>query len=117
MATPASPARVEARQSEHIRALYAQTPASLTGNLIGMLLMAAIFGALAPTAQIAAWLLVGAVLWALRLLHYLRYLRRPDVSHDTLRAWRNSWKALVLAQGAMWGLAVWLFWGLGLPFT
>jgi two-component system, sensor histidine kinase len=113
---PPSPARIEARASEHIRALYAQAPASLTGNAIGMLLMAAIFGPLAPRLQLVAWLAVGATLWVLRLLHYLRYRRHLEASHDTLRAWRNSWRALVLAQGAMWGAAVWLFWGLGTPF-
>ena len=113
---PAAPARSDRRQTEHIRALYTQTPASLTGNLIGMVLMAGIFWPLAPTAHIVGWLLVGAVLWFVRLWHYLRFLRRPEASADTLRAWRNSWKALVLAQGAMWGVAAWLFWGLGSPF-
>jgi signal transduction histidine kinase/CheY-like chemotaxis protein len=108
--------RGEAKASEHIRALYVQSPASLTGNLVGMVLIAAIFGRLAPLPLMAGWLAVGATLWLLRLLHYLRYQRHQDASHDTLRAWRNSWKALVLGQGAMWGVAVWLFWGLGGPF-
>ena len=115
-AVAATPARSDRRQTEHIRALYTQTPASLTGNLIGLLLMAAIFWPLAPTAHIAGWLLAGSALWSLRLWHYLRFRRRPEASHDTLRAWRNSWRALVLAQGTMWGMAVWLFWALGTPF-
>jgi two-component system, sensor histidine kinase len=109
-AAPAAPARRERRQTEHIRALYTQTPASLTGNLIGMVLIAAIFWPLAPRAHIGGWLLAGGLMWAVRLW------RHPEASDDTLRAWRNSWKALVLGQGVMWGVAVWLFWGLGSPF-
>jgi len=53
------------------------------------------------------------VLWLLRLAHYLRFRRQRDADAATLRSWRGSWMALVLAQGTMWGLAVWLFWGLG----
>ena len=104
------------RQIDHLRALFTQTPASLTGNAVGMLLMAAMFWALAPPQRLLPWLALGALLWALRLLHYLRYRRTPDVDDDTLRRWRVSWRALVLAQGAVWGVAAWLFWGLGEPY-
>ena len=102
------PARID-----HIRALYVQTPATLAGNLIGMLLMASIFWKLAPAAKLFGWLLVGTTLWLLRLAHYVRFLRQKDADGGTLRVWRRSWMALVLSQGALWGTAVWLFWGLG----
>ncbi len=101
---------------DHIRALYVQTPATLTGNAIGMALMAAIFSPLAPSAHMAAWLGVGLTLWLLRLAHYARFLRQKDAHSDLLRAWRTSWKLLVLGMGALWGVAVWLFWGLGTPY-
>jgi signal transduction histidine kinase/CheY-like chemotaxis protein len=101
---------------DHIRALYVQTPASLTGNAVGMLLMAAIFGAHAPGLHLAGWLVAAVLLWLLRLGHYLRFRRRPGADDGTLRRWRRSWKALVLGQGALWGVAVWLFWGLGTPY-
>ena len=39
-----------------------------------------------------------------------------DADDATLLRWRRSWKVLVLAQASMWGLAVWLFWGLGTPY-
>lgn len=106
-AVPA-PARID-----HIRALYVQTPATLAGNLIGMLLMASIFWSLAPPARLFGWLFVGATLWLLRLGHYVRFRRQTDADGSTLRVWRRSWMALVLCQGALWGAAVWLFWGLG----
>ena len=118
-ADPADPGDARRRRRgdvEHIRALYVQTPATLTGNAIGMLLMAGIFWSLADRPRVLGWLGVVMVLWLLRLVHYLRFLRHKDASADLLRAWRTSWKALVLAQGAMWGVAVWLFWGLGTPY-
>jgi two-component system, sensor histidine kinase len=119
-ATPAAgpPAGPKLRRGavDHIRALYTQTPASLTGNFIGMLLMATIFWKLAPRVNMLAWLAAVVLLWLLRLAHFLRFKRRADADDNTLRAWRTSWKTLVLAQGGMWGVAVWLFWGLGTPY-
>ena len=101
---------------DHIRALYVQTPATLTGNLIGMLLMGVIFGPLAEPVRMLGWLGVVAAVWLLRLAHYVRFLRQRDADEALLRRWRKSWVALVLSQGAMWGVAVWLFWGLGTPY-
>lgn len=101
---------------DHIRALYVQTPATLTGNALGMGLVAAIFWGLAPHAELLGWLGVGVTLWLLRLAHYVRFLRHKDAHSDQLRAWRGSWKLLVLGMGAVWGVAVWLFWGLGTPY-
>lgn len=104
------------KQVDHVRALFTQTPASLTGNGIGLLLMLAMFGGLADPVKLAVWSVLAAVLWALRLLHYLRYRRMPRADDQTLQRWRGSWKALVLMQGAVWGVAAWLFWGLGEPY-
>jgi two-component system, sensor histidine kinase len=94
--------------ADHIRALYVQTPATLTGNAIGMLLMGSIFWQHAPLAHIGGWLGVGITLWLLRVAHYARFLRNKDAHSDLLREWRKSWMALVLSQGALWGVAVWL---------
>jgi two-component system, sensor histidine kinase len=108
--------RAASRKIEHVRALYVQTPATLTGNLIGLTLISAVFWPLTEPLRVLSWLGVGAVLWLLRLAHYLRFRRQPMAAEATVLAWRTSWKALVLAQGAMWGVAVWLFWGLGTPY-
>ena len=117
MAAASSTALLRPRSEiDHIRALYVQTPATLTGNFVGMLLMAAIFWPLATPSRLFGWLGVVALLWLLRLAHYLRFLRQRDADAATLRAWRTSWKVLVLGQGAMWGLAAWLFWGFGTPY-
>ena len=113
---PALPAPAAAGRVDHIRALYVQTPATLTGNFIGMVLMTAIFGPLAEPVRMLGWLAVAVALWLLRLAHYIRFRRQRDADGGTLRLWRRSWMALVLAQGALWGVAVWLFWGLGTPY-
>jgi signal transduction histidine kinase/CheY-like chemotaxis protein len=121
-ATTASPpsheksGRQHHRDIEHLRALMQQTPASLTGNAIGIGLVLAIFGSLSTPLVIGGWGLVSLLAWVARLAHYRRYLSRPDADAETLTRWRRSWRALVLFQGALWGLASWLFWDLGTPY-
>jgi signal transduction histidine kinase len=112
MATPAA----SAGRADGIRALYVQAPATLTGNLLGLVLLAYAFWGLAAPPVLLAWVTAGAVLWLARLLHYLRFLRRPQADDALLLAWRGSWTLLVLAQAALWGLAVWIFWDLGTPY-
>ena len=99
-----------------MRALYVQTPATLTGNLLGLMLLAYAFQSLASPVLLLGWLAVGALLWVARLLHYLRFLRHPQADDAQLLAWRRSWRVLVLAQATTWGVAVWLFWNLGTPY-
>jgi signal transduction histidine kinase/CheY-like chemotaxis protein len=106
----------DAERADHVRALFEQMPAVLAGNAIGMALMVLAFWPIAPLARIGGWLLLALTLWGLRLAHYLRYRARRDADTATVLAWRNSWRVLVLMQGAMWPLAVWLFWGMGFTF-
>ncbi len=101
---------------DHLLALYVQTPATLTGNLFGMVLVGAFYWPLAEGWRLIGWLSVITALWLVRLGHYLRFRRQRNTGLEALRVWRRSWMALVLCQGAMWGLAAWLFWDLGSPF-
>jgi two-component system, sensor histidine kinase len=113
---PSDPAASTARRFDHIRALFVQTPASLTGYLIGWSLMVAMYWPLAARGPMLAWSGVLALLLAVRLAHYLRFRRNPDADDATLHAWRRSWKVLVLLQASCWAVAVWLFWDLGTPY-
>ena len=117
MASP-EPVGAAAREPhvDGLRALFEQSPASLAGNAIGIALIGLAFWSIAPQPLLRGWLAAALLFWLLRLAHYLRYRRAADSDANTLLAWRASWRALVLAQGAMWPLAVWLFWGLGSPF-
>jgi signal transduction histidine kinase/CheY-like chemotaxis protein len=109
-------ARRRQRDIDHLRALMQQTPATLTGNGIGIALIVAMYQGLAPWPLLLGWALPSLALWLARLLHYRRYRRRPDADSQTLVRWRRSWRALVLSQGALWGLAAWLFWGHGTAY-
>ena len=123
-AAPAAPTEPEAAAApqrahsgiDHLLALYVQTPATLIGNLFGMVLVGAFYWPLAEPQRMWSWLSVIGALWLVRLAHYLRFRRQRNRGLEALRVWRRSWMALVLCQGAMWGLAAWLFWGLGSPF-
>ncbi|WP_232540050.1 ATP-binding protein [Azohydromonas aeria] len=106
-ATAPSP---QARQLEHARALYTQTPATLAGNLVGVVLVVSFFSGVAEPLRLYGWVAVMAVLWSTRLAHYLRFLRQPDADDATLLAWRQSWRVLALLLGSCWGLAAWMFW-------
>jgi signal transduction histidine kinase len=101
---------------DHLLALYVQTPAVLVGNLFGMGLITAIYWPLADTVHLLVWLAVITGLWVVRLAHYLRFRWQGNREAEALRFWRRSWIALVLCQGAMWGLAAWWFWSLGSPY-
>ena len=115
-AAPAAPLPRPGSGVDHLLALYVQTPATLTGNFFGMVLVGAFYWPLASPARLGGWLGVITVLWLVRLAHYLRFRRQRNTGLEALRVWRRSWMALVLCQGAMWGLAGWLFWDFGSPF-
>jgi signal transduction histidine kinase/CheY-like chemotaxis protein len=101
---------------DHLRALFVQTPATLVGYLLGAAVICWLFWALAPRAQMLGWLAALMLLWCLRLAHYVRFRRLPRADDATMLRWRRSWHVLVLLQGSLWGIAGWLFWGLGTPY-
>lgn len=114
-ATPGAQPLADAA-GDHLRALYVQTPATLAGNGVGLLLLCGMYAPLASGASVWAWAGAAGLLWLLRLAHWLRFRRQPQAPAALLHAWRRSWRLLVLAQATLWGLAVWLFWSLGEPY-
>lgn len=102
--------------ADQLRALYHLAPAMLVGYAVGLGLVLMTFGALCDRRLLLAWAGAFSIVWSLRLLHCLRW-RRPDAADDErLMSWLRSWSLLVLAHGALWGLAAWLFWGLGTDY-
>jgi two-component system, sensor histidine kinase len=106
----------DAERADHVRALFEQMPAVLIGNAVGISLVLLAFWSIAPWPRIGGWLLLALLLLAARLAHYLRYRQHRNADVTTVMRWRTSWRVLVLMQGAMWPLAVWLFWGMGFTF-
>ena len=117
LGVPAGTATARPRgEVDHLRALFVQTPATLIGYLLGAAVITWLFWPLAPSAHMLGWLGALGLLWLLRLGHYLRFLRNPRADDATLLRWRRSWRVLVLLQGSLWGVAGWMFWGLGTPY-
>jgi signal transduction histidine kinase len=114
--TGAAPTRSSALPVGAVRTLFRQTPVALFGNVVGMLLIAFVYGDVAEPWRLAAWYVPTMVLWLLRLLQWLVYGRRTDLDDATVLRQRWPLAALALAQGAMWGVAAWLFWGVGGTF-
>jgi len=102
--------------AEAARAHLRQSPVALFGNLLGMLLVGLIFVPVAQTWQLAVWYGPVVVLWLLRLAHWLAYGRRADLPDAVAIAQRLPLAWLAIGQGAMWGVAVWVFWGVGGEF-
>ena len=108
-------ARLRPDAADRLRVMALQTPSVLLGNALGVLLIAAIFWHAAGPQRVLPWVGVAAWLWALRLLH-LRQLGVPQPEDgERLWRWRRGWRVLVVAMGASWGAAVWLFWDFGAP--
>jgi signal transduction histidine kinase/CheY-like chemotaxis protein len=98
-------------RGEAVRALFQQTPTTLTGHAVGIVLVLAMYAPFG-TPVLLPWAAAAIALWLVRLAHFLRYARRRHaVDEPTLIAWRGSWRVLALAQGAVWGAAAWVFWG------
>jgi signal transduction histidine kinase/CheY-like chemotaxis protein len=104
-------------RGEAVRALFQQTPTTLAGHAVGIVLMGAMYAQTPARERLLAWLAAVLLLWLLRLAHFLRYRNRRHALDDaTLLAWQGSWRVLALAQGSMWGIAAWIFWGQGERF-
>jgi hypothetical protein len=112
------PPRRQRRDIDHLRALMQQTPATLTGNGIGIVLIGGIFGNLAPRPSLRAGLAGRAAVLLWLTCGCCTTCATAATPTPTTPRWRAGAQlaALVIAQGALWGLAAWLFWGLGTPY-
>jgi signal transduction histidine kinase len=101
--------------ADRLRITVLQTPAVLAGNALGVLLVGAIFWQQAGAERVLPWVTAAAVLWGLRLVHWLRLRTLPVQDSAAGWRWRATWHVLVVAMGAQWGVGVWLFWEVGEP--
>jgi signal transduction histidine kinase len=103
----------EAIAAEVVRVHLRQSPVALFGNAVGMALVALVFGPVAEPWRLAVWFTPVALLWLLRLAHWLRFGRRAELPDAVVRDQRTRLAWLAIGQGAMWGVAAWVFWGVG----
>ncbi len=106
MLTPA-PEPPLSDQTDHLQA-FAST--GLLGNAIGAVVVVALFWSRLPLAVAVGWSGVFAVALGLRAVMSWRYRRHWRAHPERLPAWRRAYLGGVMATGALWGVAVWLFW-------
>ncbi|HEU4459816.1 MAG TPA: ATP-binding protein [Methylibium sp.] len=97
-----------------VRSIYGQASPALWAYLLGGVLLVAIFAGVAPRAQLVAWSASFALVWLARWGIVRWYARTPHARRNAeASAWLARWCAGALAAAAVWGLAAWLFYGLG----
>ncbi len=98
---------------DHVRGTFAFNRTSLVGHAIGAIIIELIFANVAPLAMRAVWGASFAVVWFARLFLALRFMRSEPATVVGLAARLRLWHVGVLAGGALWGAAAWLFWPYG----
>ena len=98
---------------DKVRSMFSYTRTSLTGNLIGAVILQLMFASTAPLALRVGWGVPFAALWIARALLAWRFARDEPDSAAGYRRWLRWWHAGTLISGAWWGGAAWLFWGHG----
>ncbi|HET9644019.1 MAG TPA: hybrid sensor histidine kinase/response regulator [Burkholderiaceae bacterium] len=98
---------------DQVRTMHLQTPASLVGNVVGLIVICAMFWRIAPE-QAFGWSAVLLSLWIVRWWHYQRYPSNGTAAQ--LLGWSRSWNVQVLASSLCWGSCVWLLYGRGSTF-
>lgn len=96
---------------EAVRALYQQTPASMAGNLAGLLIVVTVFDGWSGNAQMLHWGAAFLVVWAYRMAMLVAFNVSAATRDARHRVWRWRWSIGTLASGLLWGIGVWLFYG------
>ena len=101
------------RLRDDVRSLFQQTPASIVGNLVGVLILITLFWGMAPVKAFMSWCVPFAALMGTRWVLYKRFARADEQGLEALLAWRKTWNLLTVVTGMFWGLAVWVFYPYG----
>ncbi len=105
---PAARAReaelAELIQAEQVRLLYLQLPVSITGSMMGALLLAGVMWDVIGHRTIIGWLGCMTANQAWRLVLYVRFRARSPAPAD-IEKWANLWTLGSLISGLVWGAA------------
>ena len=94
---------------DQARGMFAFNRTSLAGHAIGGVIIEMIFADVAPRAPRLVWGLLFAAVWLVRAWLALRLERSEPTEATALERRLRVWQAGVLASGALWGVAAWLF--------
>ena len=99
--------------ADRVGSLYAQLPASLLGQALGVVVIGALFLVMpeAPVPDIlGSWLLLAALALGWRWRLYRRYRTQPSPQVADWTGWRRRWELSTLLCAGVWSLAmVWLY--------
>jgi hypothetical protein len=96
---------------DKVNGLFGQTPASLLGNLVGALVLAALMWDAAPASHLLPFIVGFSGVWLLRAWLHLRFTRtqEPHRTPGLSRRWLVWWNTTALCSGVVWGAAAWTF--------
>ncbi|MBL0720810.1 response regulator [Piscinibacter sp. Jin2] len=99
---------------DKVSALYAQVGVSLFGNLLGALVVFAIYLPTTPAVTLWGWAGIFSIVWLTRLALRGRY-EKTSLGARAAEAplWLRRWNVSVMASGVVWGLAPWLLYSHG----
>ena len=98
---------------DHVRSTFAFNRTSLAGHGLGALIVEIIFASVAPSGLLSGWGLLFAIVWMGRAVMAWRFERNEPTDAAALQKRLRLWQLGVLASGALWGAAAWLFWPWG----
>ena len=98
---------------DHVRSTFAFNRTSLAGHGLGALIVEIIFASVAPSGLLFGWGLLFAIVWMGRAVMAWRFERNEPTDAAALEKRLRLWQLGVLASGALWGAAAWLFWPWG----
>ena len=98
---------------DHVRSTFAFNRTSLAGHGLGALIVEIIFAPVAPSGLLSGWGLLFAIVWMARAVMAWRFERNEPTDAAALEKRLRLWQLGVLASGALWGAAAWLFWPWG----
>ena len=93
---------------EQVTLLYRQLPTSITGTLIGMLILATAIWQVAPRAQLLGWCVLVTANQGWRALLHARFFR-ADVPDAKIDRWALYWATGAGISGLLWGSTAFLF--------
>jgi signal transduction histidine kinase len=98
---------------DQVRGTFAFNRTSLVGHFVGALVIELVFANAAPTMLRLGWGVLFGLLWLTRVGLAVRFARAEPSTTAGLLTRLRVWQAGVLASGALWGAAAWLFYGYG----
>ena len=111
---PAGPASAQfTRLRDKARGAFAYNATSLTGHLVGALVIELLFMEAAPRAVRIGWGAVFALVWLVRLGFALHMARVKVTTLAALRVRLRAWSVGAVLSAALWGAAAWVFHGYG----